>query len=259
MFKTSSPDDPPPPYPGQNAFPPSSYQDIRVFSISLNFLDRLRLIGAPIELVPQIRQIILSQWGKIQNEKDYYGALEFKLQGYPWANYDRDSQSVRSRQLMHGLLTCLISNGWNLLQGADISKSDGDKDVLFFENAPPDPEVQLIVMSLNLYDRIRLVYAPPDMKGVLQDAVTAGWPKGIQKVKEDYYGAFEIKMHGNPWIRANLGSESISRCILLSQIIANFKAKGYKLYASLDMTGGSGETDQDVETWVFRKIGPFYQ
>jgi len=257
MFTPLSPQEEAPP--NYCSIFPSTYQDIQVFSISLNFQDRLRVIGAPPELVAQIREVILSHWGKIQAERDYYGALEFKLKGYPWSNFEYDSQSVRSRNLMYGLLMCMITNGWNLLQGVDISKSGGDKDVLFFENSIPDNEVELFVLSLNLFDRIRLINAPPVIVTMLREAVLQAWPKGIQKETDDFFGAFEIKLHGNPWIKSNLGSESISRCILLSQVIANFKAMGYKLYASLDMTGGVSNSEMDLETWIFRKITTNYQ
>jgi hypothetical protein len=214
-------------------------------------MDRIRLIGCPLELKLQFRSIIQSVWGRIQKEKTYHGSHEFKLEGYPWTAYDVGEDCIQARMLIIEILSCAIKNGWTLLQGTDISRLDGDSDVLFFENAPPEPEVELIGMSLHSTDLIRLQNAPIILEDMLRDAVLSQWPKGLHHEKE-YYGSYEIKMYGTPWRESDFGRGSVARTLLMCQIIANFRAAGYKLYAALDISQAMGGSDLD--TWVFRKV-----
>lgn len=67
-----------------------------------------------------------------------------------------------------------------------------------------------------------------------------------------YNTAYEFKLRGNPFFSD--GSEAVLSRMLLSQILANFRAQGYKLYTSIDIS--IGNEGMDVESWVFRRVGP---
>lgn len=230
---------------------PAQNQSIQVCSISLNERDRIRLIGLPLEVINEMRSTITKCWGPVQNEKDYYGTYEFKLKGYPWHGQGEDA--VYSRRLLAGVLTTMAQFGWNLIQAADVSKKQYDKDTMFFEKGIEDPDAHLFAMSFNEHDKIRLIDAPTLLPCVV-DAVHSQWPPGIQK-ERDYYGAKELKLSGTPWYPD--GSECVYGRMLLCQIIANVRATGYKLYASVDIS--VGVDGMDLETWVFRRVGDAWQ
>jgi len=214
--------------------------------------DRIRLVGCPPDLRVKLRSTIQNYWGHIQAEKVNDGALEFKLEGNPWSSWSSEEDYVLSRQLLAGLLACSITYGWKLIQASDITKVDGEKDVMFFENATPEPDVSVMVMSLHSSDTIRLINADQYHKQLLKDAVKSQWKLGIERDGE-YHGSYEIKMTGKPWVQSESGGHknSVLRTCLMCQIIANFKVVGYKLYGCVNI---SSSTDgADLDTWVFKK------
>lgn len=224
-----------------------------VCTISLNMTDRIRLIGVPPNLGPIIRDAIKRGWGNgIQSEREYHGTHEFKLSGNPW--YGTGDEAVMSRRLVAYILTAMAANGWNLIQSSDVSKKPGDKDTLFFENGMPDPEVQIFPISFNMTDRIRVIDAPAIIPFV-KKAIDMQWTRGVQNERE-YYGSHEFKLSGTPWWPD--GSETVMARMLLTQILANLRSIGFKLYGSIDQSTGT-EKNQDLESWYFRKTGPAWQ
>jgi len=143
--------------------------------------------------------------------------------------------------------------GWNLLQAADVSKKPDDKDTMFFESGTPDPDVDMFAISFNMVDRIRIIDAP-SFEVCVKNAIQSQWHKGIQD-RSNYYGSIEYKLVGYPW-HAD-GSETVRCRMLLCQLIANIRAKGYKLYASVDIT--MGNKGSDLESWIFRRVGAAWQ
>lgn len=228
-------------------FPPATSEGIQVCSISLNMTDRIRLIGV-IDVIDSMRTAIINSWGAIQNESNYYGAYEFKVKGYPWHGQGEDS--VKSRRLLSAILKTMAQFGWNLLQAADVSKKPDDKDTLFFEKGIADPDADLFALSFNMRDRIRIIDASSFVVCV-EDALKSQWPNGVQH-KRDYCGSIEFKLSGNPWYPG--GSQTVYSRMLLCQILANVRAKGYKLYASVDIS--TGREGMDLESWIFRRVGP---
>lgn len=226
---------------------PAFYEDIEVCSITLNRTDRIRLIGLPLPVIDEMKNAITSSWGPIQKEEDYHGAYEFKLKGNPW--YGQGDDAVHSRRLLTAVLKTMAQYGWNLLQAADVSKKPDDKDTMFFEKGIPDPDADLFAMSFNMSDRIRIIDAPR-FADCVEDALRSQWPNGTQH-KEDYFGSVEYKLCGHPWFPD--GSQTVRSRMLLCQIIANIRAKGYKLYGSVDIT--IGNKGADLESWVFRRVG----
>lgn len=232
-------------------FQPAIHEGIQVCSISINMSDRIRLIGLPLNVIDEMRIAIRNSWGPIQNESDFYSTYEFKLEGNPW--YGQCEDAVRSRRLLTAILKTMCQFGWNLLQAADVSKKPNDKDTLFFEKGVPDPGAELFAISFNMTDRIRIIDAP-SIDVCVQDAIESQWPDGIQH-KNDYCGSIEYKLSGNPWFPN--GSEAAHGPMLLCQILANVRAKGFKLYGSIDIS--LGNKGQDLESWIFRRVGEAWQ
>ncbi|KAG0093325.1 hypothetical protein BGZ92_006191 [Podila epicladia] len=224
-------------------------QSSRVCCITLNEADKMRLIGTPPEITHAIRLAIRQGWGGIQREQNYAGAHEFKMLGNPW--HGQSEEAVRSRKLITAVLRTMANYGWNLIQAADVSKKQSDKDSLFFELGPvQDPQADLFSISFNRSDRIRVIDAP-HMVPYVKQAIQTQWKYGIQ-MEQMYGGSHEFKLSGNPFYSD--WNEAVYARMLLSQILANLRSQGYKLYTSVDISIGTD--GMDLESWVFRRVGP---
>ncbi|CAF0781545.1 unnamed protein product [Rotaria sp. Silwood1] len=89
------------------------------FVVLFNEVDKLRLIGAPYELVHAVKQTIGAD--EIQREEWIYLviAYQFKLRGYPWVNNGDEAGTCRMKLL--ALLDCFTSFGWQLHASIDMS------------------------------------------------------------------------------------------------------------------------------------------
>lgn len=169
--------------PSYSQFPSPSYlESPRVCCLTLNETDKIRLIGTGPEVVTAVRQGITSSWGPIQRERDYCGAHEFKLLGNPW--HGQGADAVRSRRLITGVLRAMAQQGWNLIQAADVSKKQSDKDSMFFESVQLTNglvdigQVDMFAVSFNMSDRIRLIDAPAHIPALVKQAIQSQWKLG---------------------------------------------------------------------------------
>lgn len=90
-------------------------------AVTLNMSDRLRLIRFSEREIGALRSTIQGLWGRgIQSEREYHGAHEFKLKGYPWNG--QGSDAIPSRRLMCGVLSTLHGMGWVLAMSTDVTK-----------------------------------------------------------------------------------------------------------------------------------------
>jgi len=123
------------------------------FAVSFNEFDKLRLIGAPFELISAVRETIGTS--EIQREEWVYSqtAYQFKLyvtfvlspnlyiflficrRGYPWKG--NGDESVTSRIKILGLLDCFTAFGWQLHASIDMSigHEGCDTDTWFFRRS----------------------------------------------------------------------------------------------------------------------------
>jgi len=109
------------------------------FSASFNEGDKLRLIGAPPNVINSVKQVLA---GAVQSEewkaKDI--AYQFKLHGYPW--HSNGADTVVTRVLLMNILNALNSFGWEIHATIDMSQGHesstqhssggGDTDSWFF-------------------------------------------------------------------------------------------------------------------------------
>lgn len=96
-------------------------------AISFNQSDRLRLIGAPTQLVQDMKSL-LAGLGLLQTDLGWKDqglrAWEFKLNGYPWRASGEETMSTR--YLLLKMLECLENHGWSLYGSVDQSTGSGD-------------------------------------------------------------------------------------------------------------------------------------
>ncbi|XP_035711486.1 uncharacterized protein LOC118436921 [Folsomia candida] len=230
-----------------------------IYSIQFSRDNLIRVNGVPTvpkRLIDCVRKAITSGWVKgLFNESVEHGAHEFCLVGAPW--FGKQSNGVAGRRLLASILLELARQGWQFLQSFDPTRKDNDKDTMFFEFAKPDQEAEIFVVSFNRTSRIRLI-EPPNSQVVdaFKTVVTNGWGRGIFGHRT-YYGADEITLVGTPWLTSNK-SESIAAKQLVAYLIYGMKRIGYKIYASVDITGRmAGNHTRDtgnLDVLVFRKI-----
>ncbi|CAF1143061.1 unnamed protein product [Rotaria sordida] len=101
------------------------------FAVSFNESDKLRLIGAPENLIEPVQQTIGR--ANIQREewRDNGAAYQLKLRGNPW--WGSGDEAITTRVTLLALLDCFNSFGWELYASIDISGESGsDTDSWFF-------------------------------------------------------------------------------------------------------------------------------
>ncbi|KAF9969752.1 hypothetical protein BGZ73_007749 [Actinomortierella ambigua] len=232
--------------PAYSHLPPAAPILDNVCCITLDGLDRVCLIGCSPQLVDPLRNTILVAWGEIQSESFIDDDIfEFKLRGSPWIAHGTDA--VLSRRLLVGILRTMAEQGWSLAQASKTGKDSTEKDTLYFERDTPDPNVQLVAVTFNMGDRIRvfdMLHLVPHVKS----AILAQWTPGID-FERSYHGAHEFKLNGFPWF-ARTKDEVVMFRLLCTQIVANMKAQGFKFYGAIQSTSSTVS-----DAWFFRSCG----
>jgi hypothetical protein len=105
----------------KEAVPPP---DSEWLAISFNQGDRLRLIGAPTELIYAFQTLLKSMnlWQEGFWKDQALNAWEFKLTGWPWKSNGPDVMTQRS--LLLGMLETLETGGWSLYATVDQNNSN---------------------------------------------------------------------------------------------------------------------------------------
>jgi hypothetical protein len=93
--------------------------------LSLNDVDKFRLIHMPADMVSLFKQILLSRWSKgIQEEKilslSFGNVLQIKLKGWPWSGgICNDVYHIRS--FLCNIIEAFSAQGWKVLMAGDVS------------------------------------------------------------------------------------------------------------------------------------------
>ena len=169
--------------PGYTAAPlPNHPLSTRCCCISMHGGDQIAFTKVPPEFYEPIREVIQQAWGHIQydNRIGNSNSFEFKLRGFPWQSMGLEA--VKARRLICQILKFMASHGWNLIQAADISKSEHNKDVMFFECQVQekvfDSTVDMFAMSFNRSDCIRLIDCSPHLIPLVRDTIKKHWRFG---------------------------------------------------------------------------------
>ena len=90
--------------------------------LSLNDTDKIRVIDMKKNLVDIIRRCIKSSWlPGIVSENDFYGSLEFDLNGNPFSTSGSSNESIYTCQMMMIILAALEVEGLQFYTSADLS------------------------------------------------------------------------------------------------------------------------------------------
>ncbi|KAI6364099.1 hypothetical protein MCOR31_007583 [Pyricularia oryzae] len=117
-------------------------------------------------------------------------------------------------------------------------------------SAAPVFRSQFACVTLNMFDRIRLINFSPDEVNAVRDVVTRVWPEGIKDVRP-YGGATEIKCRGWPFSSGQFNGDDNSRRMILRIVNVLFDM-GWVLQTTLDMSN----KEYDKDALFFRRQSP---
>ncbi|CAF1102797.1 unnamed protein product [Rotaria sordida] len=214
--------------------------------LTLNQSDCLRLIRFPTTIISVVRQAILSSWHRgLQNEKEYGGAYEFKLNGNPWLG--QGSVAVESRVMMMLVLSALHHHGWYLLMSTDVSKKQEGKDLLIFRAGIPPQSTSFFGVSFNEWDKLRLIGVPHDLIRAVQQTI------GTSRIQDEEWvylqTAYQFKLRGYPWTAD--GYETVTSRMIILDLLDCFTSLGWQLHASINMS--TSHKGCHTDTWFFHR------
>ena len=143
--------------------------------------DRLRLIGFndSSTVKDSVHQCIMTNYQcEEPSIQDYYGAHEFKLQGYPF--HCSGTSAIKTRRLVSKLLQKMQSIGWTPITGIDVSRKDHDKSVIAFVKTNP-AVMPYACIALSDVDTVRLIDFPTYERERLAEIIRATYGYGISK------------------------------------------------------------------------------
>ena len=93
--------------------------------LSLNNVDKFRLINMSTQLVKLFKQTLVSRWSKgIQKEKELMitsgSVYQLKLFGRPWSGGE-SNDTIHARSFLCNIIEEFIERGWRLFLSADVS------------------------------------------------------------------------------------------------------------------------------------------
>ena len=165
--------------------------------ISLNRNDRIRLVNFDNGVKDVVRATILRFFQTKEPEvRDYFGAIEFKLKGYPFAS--SGSEAIATRQLICRLLEAIRDRGYEVVTTIDISRKVTDKSVFLFRRVE-SAKLKFACIALSDVDRIRLLNFPNQVCKVMRSIIAKGYLPGISNEGSRDGSCYEIDLSGMPW------------------------------------------------------------
>lgn len=150
------------------------------------------------------------------------------------------------------LFQSLLSVGWCVVTGLDISRRLNDKGVFVLKTCQPASLMHFCI-SLNETDKIRLINAPQDMPAVARQVFAEGWPYGVQR-ESNYYGSHEFKLNASPWSSYGGNEYLVARCMMCLMMRALME-RGWRIVCSADVSAKYHASDNgpdyplDVHSW----------
>jgi len=227
--------------------------------LSLNRSDRVRLINFDPELIQAIRNVVLNfHQTKEPETRNYYGAYEFKLKGYPFSS--TGNESVAARQLVCKLLEAYRDQGWECTAALDLSRKTTDKSCFLFRRAE-SAVVKVSCMALSDADRLRLLDFPPSTSAALAANVAKCYLPGVEGESSVDASRLELDLHGSPWTQSS--AFSLHARSMLCRLLGEAAKRGWRLTASADVCSqfvhqeNGTDYHMDVHSWFFLHQGLF--
>ncbi len=205
------------------------------FIMSLNQGDRIRCVEAPRDVPRHVGLAINNNWtnaARINESANLSNAVELLLGGEPWQTVR--SGYVHSRMYICKILEKMMSVGWKVQLGIDLSRVESDKTVMLFNRCAPI-NAPVFCISLNEKNKIRIISAPQNVIDALRAEIQRTWLLGIAKEKacEEYY---KIRLNGKPWTYNNEGRDGAHARIMLCYLLKVCAQLGWYVTLSADIS-----------------------
>ncbi len=222
--------------------------------LSLNRHDRLRLINFDHDVALAVKNAILRfHQTKDPEERDYYGAWEFKVKGHPFAS--SGAEAVAARQLICRVLEAIRNCGWECLMSIDLSRKTSDKSVLLFRRCE-SAALRFACVAFSDVDRIRLLNFPPMAAKAATAVLAAAYAPGITSENNDDPSCIDLTLGGTPWTQ-NSSFGLHARSMLLRLLAETARLGGWRLASSADVSAkymhqeNGPDYPVDVHSWFF--------
>ncbi|KAF5343992.1 hypothetical protein D9758_012924 [Tetrapyrgos nigripes] len=218
--------------------------------MSFNKGDRIRFMRFNSSEIQTMKSTLSRSWSNLgiqvlpptDQERDYYGAHEFKLRGYPW--YESDNRGgVPARHLMCNIFEILYDLGWVVYAATDVIQGKDEKDTTVFRYQSP---------PLRNVPGLKFVNAPEEVINTASQAFSSKIQRQQWKTSETTY---KIKFHGYPF-----SSDSDSAVLgreMAVHLLEILEQNGFTLYVSLNQTDvphGEDNAGLGSDTWYCRKL-----
>ena len=226
-------------------------RDGKIFTFSPSGLSSLLLIDIPYFLEKEMIDVIKSQcsvndYKMIQNVEGTQITSKLDLKGFAWA--ETGSKAIQLRKMILEVIRVARKYKYELVTNINVK---GTTDSLMFQHKPSlqDSSEDLLIMSLNRNDRLRLIGAPPYIVTAAEDVIGQHW--GVQSCKQlDNGDGFEFKLYGTPWWAD--GETAVKSRHLIACLIAKYKSLGWEVSATVDVS----RKLNDKTVFVFRQCPP---
>lgn len=215
-----------------------------------HYVDKLRLINFPPNLLPAFRIAIQTSWNKgIQSEgiNDQKTCYEVKLRGYPWSVTKNSVVAIGSCRLATSIMRFMLSHGWGLELATHLQFRSG-QDSWFFRKTSQETHVVMCGISFSSQDKIRVIDGSPEVSQAVGSTIENHWFRGLQ-LQRVHCEAEEFKLKGRPWTSSH---EKTHASALIMYLIESLRNVGWNLYASVGTATGGTEMD----SWILQKSRP---
>ena len=226
---------------------PSSNGKIFTFAPSSN--SDILLLDVPRDIETEIVQAVRDTHGVDSHkitEDDGGANVSSKISLEGWFNwYATSDQAISLRKMLLAVIQVARKHKYDLICNLN---TKGTTDSLMFqhnESLTDFRQEDMFIMSLNRTDRLRFISAPDYIVTSAAEVVTSSWDRGIQE-NDAKDGFHELKLRGNPWWAD--GEDAIKSRFLVINMIAKFKALGWEVAATMDVS----RRLQDKTMFVFR-------
>jgi hypothetical protein len=171
---------------------------------------------------------------------------EFVLKGSPWSA--SSTKVGHSRQFVTFLLDALLFQGWTVVTGLDISRTQNKKSALLFQRCPPVRNLHHVCLSPLGKQRFQLINAPASLRQLVKDEFED--VLGNERLSEDE-SLYEIEFEGRSWWvtdpEAGFAQDSyIFVRNRMRKLLQSLMDSGWRVIASADVARQTQDDKDDV-------------
>ena len=215
--------------------PPYTAHPNDMVMIALCKMDRMRMINCN-HLFPQLQTALSIAGLNIQENIDYYGCLEVKIQGTPW--HSSNIEAIQARRAISRVLEMMAAHGYVPYYAIDVSKSDTDKASILFKKEPHPMNCKFACLALTGVNRIRLLDFPLDVGVPMRECIYQCYPFGVQNEVPLPDCNLEINLNGWPWqsYEPEKGAASFHAKAMLGRMMRIAEQHGWFCVLSADVS-----------------------